>query len=106
MADQVGQTVSRFQYENLQRARKELRHQAHIYANTKGGKFEKDRAAENLENAALAVSLAAAIWGIRAGCARPAGKIGADWEESVDPENALARDRAAEKAAKKRKVRR
>lgn len=92
MADKIGNTVARYQYENLQRARKELRHQAHIYAHTKGGKFEKDRAAEGLENAAIAVAFASAIWGVRAGCARPAGQAGDDWEKAIDPETALARE--------------
>lgn len=79
-------------YELLQQARTELRHQAHIYVGTKG-KFERDRAAERLENAAIAVALLASQWGIRAGCARPAGKAGQDWEDRIDPENALAQKR-------------
>lgn len=77
-------------YEQLQAARTELRHQAHIYANCKHkDKLHRDEAAERLENAAVVVTLLAAQWGMRAGCARPAGKAGRDWEDRLDPETAL-----------------
>ncbi len=83
-------------YEQLQAARTELRHQAHIYVGCKRkDKFTRDRAAENLEKAAILVAALAAQWGIHAGCARPAGKIGRDWEKHIDPENALAAKKKA-----------
>lgn len=85
-------------YELLQAARTELRHQAHIYVGCKKkDKFTRDRAAAALENAAIAMALAAAQWGIHAGCARPAGKVGQDWEDRIDPENALEAKRKAER---------
>jgi len=78
-------------YEQLQAARTELRHQAHVYVGCKfKDKLHRDRAAEALENAAMVVTLLAAQWGMRAGCARPAGKAGQDWEDRLDPETALA----------------
>lgn len=78
-------------YELLQLARTELRHQAHIYVGCKRkDKFTRDRAADNLEKAAITVALLAAQWGMAAGCARPAGKAGHEWERRIDPENALA----------------
>lgn len=81
-------------YELLQAARTELRHQAHIYVGCKRkDKFTRERAAAALENAAIAMALAAAQWGVLAGCARPAGKIGQEWEDRIDPENALERRR-------------
>lgn len=77
-------------YEQLQAARTELRHQAHIYVGCKHkDKFTRDRAAEALENAAVVMVALASQWGIRAGCARPAGAAGIAWEEGLDPENAL-----------------
>ena len=78
-------------YEMLQAARMEHRHQAHIYVGCKKkDKFTRDRAAENLEKAAIVLAALAAQWGIHSSCARPAGKAGQDWEKRIDPENALA----------------
>jgi hypothetical protein len=87
-------------YENMQRARKELRHQAHIYANTKD-RAKRDAAGEDLEKAGLACTLAAALWGLHADAARPAGKAGADWIGQLDPESALELERMATKRKKK-----
>jgi hypothetical protein len=97
MSDAINITEAGTLYELLQQARTELRHQAHIYVGTKNkDKFARDRAAESLENAAITVALLAAQWGIRAGCARPAGQAGQDWEDRIDPENALAKKRKRE----------
>ena len=92
------QSNSGHAYELLQAARTELRHQAHIYAGCKRkDKFTRDRAAADLEKAAITMALAAAQWGVWAGCARPAGQFGQDWEDRIDPENALEARRKAER---------
>ncbi len=81
-------------YEMLQAARMEHRHQAHIYVGCKRkDKFTRDRAAVNLEKAAIVLAALAAQWGIHSSCARPAGKVGRDWEDRIDPENALTERR-------------
>lgn len=77
-------------YERLQAARTELRHAAHVYARTpRANKPAREENAEKLERAALVVTLAAAEWGLVAGCARPAGKAGREWEARMDPEAAV-----------------
>ncbi len=77
-------------WEVLQRARMELRHQAHIYVGCKNkDKSHRDRAAEGLEQAALTVAFAMAQYGAFSDCARPAGKAGEEWKERFDPENML-----------------
>lgn len=96
MADKVGSSLGGHLYENMQRARKELRHQAHIYANTKD-RARRNEAGEALDKAGLALALAAALYGLHSDCARPAGKVGEDWYAALDPETALAKDRAAKK---------
>ena len=50
-------------FQRLQRARKELRHRAHVYANTKEG-ASRDAAGEVLDQAALALALAASLQGL------------------------------------------
>jgi hypothetical protein len=94
-------------FENMQRARKELRHQAHIYANTKD-RAKRDEAGEQLEKAGLMLTLAAGLWGLHADCARPAGLAGLEWWQKLDPESALELEALGKKmAAKKgRRVRR
>jgi hypothetical protein len=77
-------------FETLQKARTTLRHAAHAYAGTKKkDKFFRDRAADDLENAAITMALAAAVYGVRSDCATPAGAAGRVWKEGLDPETAL-----------------
>ena len=56
--------------QGLQRARKELRHRAHVYVNTKEG-VARDAAGESLDQAALALALAASLRGLRDPPPRP-----------------------------------
>lgn len=49
--------------DNVKRARKELRHRAHVYAHTKEGP-RRDTAGEELDKAALALALAASLHGL------------------------------------------
>ncbi len=86
----AGKTVAE-QWEALQVARKNLRHAAHVYAKCK--KENKEQAAEELEKASILHAMMAAVWGQRAGCARPAGKEGEEWMKSLEPENLLAKER-------------
>lgn len=86
-------------FENMQRARKELRHRAHVYAHTKD-RAKRDAAGEALEQAGIALGLACALQGLYSDCARPAGPAGNEWYRKLDPETALELDKAAAKMKK------
>lgn len=77
-------------YELMQLARSRLRYLAHRYVNSKRrDKSHSDAAAEEMEQAAIAFALAASAYGAKSDCARPAGKAGQDWKDSMDPETLL-----------------
>lgn len=87
---EVNKTEAGQQWENLQMARSRLRYMSHRYVGCKNkDDFTKERAADELEKAALAFALASAIWGQTADCAKPAGKAGDDWKKSLEPEELL-----------------
>lgn len=89
-------------FENVQRARKELRRLAHVYANTKD-RTKRNVAGEVLEQAAIALALSASLWGMYADAARPAGSAGVEWLQKIDPERALERDTRVKTTTKRKK---
>lgn len=70
----------------LQQARKEHRHAAHVYARTKKGSDNYDDAVDKLEKAALTFALAAMMFGTKADTAAPAHPARAAWDKAIDPE--------------------
>jgi hypothetical protein len=77
-------------WELLQKARSRLRYLAHRYSGCKKkDKFTRDRAAEEMEEAAIVFALAAAAYGAKSDCARPAGQVGLEWKEGLEPETLL-----------------
>ena len=77
-------------WELLQKSRSRLRYLAHRYAGCKKkDQFTRDRAAAEMEEAAIVFALAAAAYGSKSDCARPAGEVGVAWKDALEPETLL-----------------
>ena len=71
----------------LQKARKRLRHAAHVYANTKKGSDNYEAAAKKLDEAAMAFTMYAVLVGADSNPAAPAnGPAREAWEKAINPE--------------------
>lgn len=88
----AGASKSSALWEQLQRARAKLRQVARGYAAAvrRGDKHAKEDAGESLEQAATVLALAAALYGLHAGAAAPAGAEGERRMAALDPESLVA----------------